>query len=128
MTLAWGHHREDTANDHADGYLLEWDLRATDTDDASTGASKRSAKEIFGLGPHPPGFDRNRIFYSHIEPLTIGVVRDIGRDPRFGRLGIGADAPSIACRTTCIPYFDGSRSFHVFLRWRPLRTSMAHVH
>ena len=30
-TLAWGHHREDNGfNDHADGYLLEWDLRATD--------------------------------------------------------------------------------------------------
>jgi hypothetical protein len=27
-----------------------------------------------------------------------------------------------------IPFFDGSRSFHLFVRWRPARSSMAHMH
>jgi hypothetical protein len=125
-TLAWGHHVEDNGfNDHADGYLLEWDLRAT-ARTAIYGRVEDSAKQIFGLGLHPAGFNHPH-FYSHITPFTLGVVRDIG-PARWGRLGIGADATVYRMSEDLIPYFDGSRSFHVFLRWRPARTSMAHVH
>ena len=60
-------------------------------------------------------------------PLTLGLVRDIGRR-RWGRLGIGADVTVYRMSDDLIAFFDGSRSFHVFLRWRPVRTSMAHVH
>jgi len=125
-TLAWGHHQEDDGfNDHADGYLLEWDLRAT-ARTSIYGRAEDSTKEIFGLGLHPTGFNHKH-FYSHMDPFTIGLVRDIA-PARIGRLGIGADVTVYRMSEDLIPYFDGSRSFHVFLRWRPLRTSMAHVH
>jgi hypothetical protein len=125
-TLAWGHHHEDNGfNDHADGYLFEWDLRAT-ARTAIYGRVENSTKQIFGLGLHPVGFNHPHV-YSHIIPFTLGAVRDIG-PARWGRLGIGADATVYRMSDDLIPFFDGSRSFHVFLRWRPLRTSMAHVH
>jgi len=125
-TLSWGQHREDNGfNDHADGYLLEWDLRATDRT-AVYGRLEVAAKQIFGLGLHPRGFNHQHT-YSHIDALTLGLVRDIG--PRqWGRFGMGADFTVYRMSDDLIPFFDGSRSFHVFLRWRPLRTSMAHVH
>ena len=125
-TLAWGHHQEDNGyNDHADGYLLEWDLRATDRT-AVYGRTEVSAKQIFGLGLHPVGYNHPH-FYSHIDPLTVGLVRDIA-PARWGRLGIGADVTVYRMSQDMLEYFEGSRSFHVFLRWRPLRTSMVHVH
>lgn len=125
-TLAWGHHQEDNGfNDHSDGYLLEWDLRATQRT-ALFGRAEVSAKQIFGLGLHPVGFNHPH-FYSHIDPLTLGLVRDIA-PARWGRLGIGADVTVYRMSQGLIDYFDGSRSFHVFLRWRPVRASMAHVH
>jgi hypothetical protein len=125
-TLAWGHHQEDNGfNDHSDGYLLEWDLRATDRT-AVYGRVEVSAKQILGLGLHPKGFNHQHV-YSHIDPLTLGLVRDVG-PARWGRLGIGADFTVYRMSPDMMEFFDGSRSFHVFLRWRPLRTSMAHVH
>jgi hypothetical protein len=125
-TLAWGHHREDNGfNDHADGYLLEWDLRATDRT-AFYGRVEASAKQILGLGLHPRGFNHPHV-YSHIDPLTLGLVRDFGPD-RWGRLGVGADFTVYRMSDDMKVFFDGSRSYHVFLRWRPLRTSMGHVH
>lgn len=125
-TLAWGHHQEDNGyNDHADGYLFEWDLRATERTTVY-GRAEVSAKQIFGLGLHPAGYNHPH-FYSHIDPLTVGLVRDIA-PPRWGRLGIGADLTVYRMSEDMIGYFDGSRSLHVFLRWRPLRTSMVHVH
>jgi len=125
-TLAWGHHHEDNGyNDHADGYLFEWDLRAT-ARTAIYGRVEVSAKQIFGLGLHPVGFNHPHV-YSHITPFTLGAVRDVG-PVRWGRFGIGADATVYHMSDDLIPFFDGSRSFHVFLRWRPLRNSMVHVH
>ena len=125
-TLAWGHHSEDNGfNDHSDGYLLEWDLRATDRT-ALYGRAEVSAKQVLGLGLHPRGFNHQH-FYSHIDPLTLGVVRDIG-PARWGRLGIGADVTVYRMSEDMRIFFDQSRSFHVFLRWRPQRSAMAHVH
>jgi len=125
-TLAWGHHDEDNGfNDHSDGYLLEWDLRATDRT-AVYGRAEVSAKQIFGLGLHPAGFNHKHI-YSHVRPFTLGVVRDIVSGPP-GRFGIGADATVYGMSEDLVQFFDGSRSFHVFVRWRPSRSSIAHVH
>ena len=125
-TLAWGHHNEDNGfNDHADAYLFEWDLRITGTT-TFYGRAEDSTKQIFGLGLHPKGFN-HRHFYSHIRPLTLGVVRDIA-PARYGRLGIGADITVYGMSEDVIEFFDGSRSFHFFLRWRPAATSMGHVH
>jgi hypothetical protein len=83
-----------------------------------------SAKQIFGLGLHPKGFNHQH-FYSHVDPLTLGVIHDIA-PAQWGRLGVGADITDYGMSQDMIGYFDGSRSFHVFLRWRPA-TSAAHV-
>jgi hypothetical protein len=85
-----------------------------------------SAKQIFGLGLHPAGFNHPH-FYSHVDPLTLGLVQDIAPS-RFGRLGIGADVTVYRMSEDLVPFFDGSRSFHLFLRWRPSRASMVHIH
>jgi hypothetical protein len=125
-TLAWGHHREDNGfNDHSDGYLLEWDLRATRRT-ALYGRAEVSTKQVLGLGLHPKGFNHQHT-YSHVDPLTLGVVRDVGPD-RWGRFGIGADFTVYKMSDDMKEFFDGSRSVHLFLRWRPLRNSVAHVH
>jgi hypothetical protein len=125
-TLAWGHHQEDNGfNDHADGYLLEWDLRATERT-ALYGRVEVSAKQIFGLGLHPVGFNHAHT-YSHIDPLTLGLVREIG-PAAWGRLGVGADVTVYRMSADMIEFFKGSRSFHLFLRWRPSRVATAHVH
>lgn len=116
--------RKTTVNDHADGYLLEWDLRATGRT-ALYGRVEVSAKQIFGLGLHPVGFNHPH-FYSHIDPLTAGLVRDIG-PAGWGRLGVGADVTVYRLSEDMREFFDRSRSFHVFLRWRPERAA-AHVH
>jgi hypothetical protein len=124
-TLAWGHHTEDDGfNDHADGYLLEWDLRASGRV-TLYGRAEMSAKQIFGLGLHPKGFNHQHN-YSHVDPLTLGVIRDLAPG-RWGRLGLGADITVYRMSEDMIEYFDGSRSFHVFLRWRPVGGA-AHVH
>ena len=126
-TLAWGHHNEDNGfGDHADGYLLEWDLRATMLT-TFYGRAEVSAKQIFGLGLHPIGFN-HRHFYSHIDPLTLGLVRDVAAPARWGRLGLGADITVYRMSQDMIEYFDGSQSFHVFLRWRPAASRIVHVH
>jgi len=125
-TLAWGQQREHNGfDDHADGYLLEWDLRATNRT-SFYGRVEASAKQIFGLGLHPKGFNHKH-FYSHIDPLTLGAVRDVA-PVRWGRLGVGADVTVYRMSEDLIQYFDGSRSFHVFLRWRPSYSPVAHVH
>ncbi|MCU1386388.1 MAG: hypothetical protein JWL71_5085 [Acidobacteria bacterium] len=125
-TLAWGHHTEANGfNDHADGYLLEWDLRAS-ARTAVYGRVEVSAKQIFGLGLHPAGFNHPHT-YSHIDPLTLGLVRDIA-PAAWGRVGIGADVTVYRMSPDMIDFFDGSRSFHLFLRWRPSRVAIAHVH
>ena len=40
------------------------------------GRAEKSAKQIFGLGFHPKGFTHPH-FYSHVNALTLGAVRDL---------------------------------------------------
>jgi hypothetical protein len=88
MTLAWGENRQFNGfNGNVDGFLLEADLRATAAS-AVYGRVEVTAKELFGLGPHPKEF-AHRHWFSDVR------------------------APDI------LRYFGSSRSFHVFLRWRP---------
>ena len=125
-TLAWGENREFTPfRGVSDAFLLEADLRATD---ATTiyGRAEKAHKEILGLGYHPKGFGHPHIF-SKIGAVTLGVVRDLPIVSR-GRLGIGGDVTLYAMSPDMVLYYDGSRSYHVFLRWRPIAVSLAHVH
>ncbi|MBI3491364.1 MAG: hypothetical protein HY047_06225 [Acidobacteria bacterium] len=46
-----------------------------------------------------------------------------------GRLGIGADVTVYHPSPDLLLFYDGSHSYHVFLRWRPTSSaSHAHVH
>ena len=126
-TLAWGENREHNGfNQASDGYLLEWDLRATST--ASLyGRAEVVSKQIFGLGPEPKGFAHRHLF-SGIDALTLGYVQDLPI-VAWSRIGVGADITLYHMSDDMLVYFEGSRSFHVFVRWRPARAaSSAHVH
>jgi hypothetical protein len=126
-TVAWGENREFNGfNNVDDSYLLEWDFRATDTL-TIYGRGEKSAKQIFGLGFHPRGFSHPH-FYSHVSALTLGAVRDLPiAGTRIGRVGVGGDVTWYPTMTDVLDLYEGSHSYHVFLRWRPARAS-GHVH
>ena len=124
-TIAWGENREFTPfRGVADGYLLEADFRATEAT-ALYGRAEKARKEILGLGFHPKGFGHPHI-YSDIDAFTLGAVRDLPFAP--GRLGVGADVTVYRMSPDMALYYDGSKSFHLFLRWRPSAIPSAHLH
>ncbi len=125
-TLAWGQNREYTPfRGISFGYLLEADMRVTNSTSLYTRAEK-VRKQILGLGFHPKGLGHPHV-NADINAITIGGVRDLLFWSR-GRLGIGADVTLYRMGPDMAFYFDGSRSAHVFLRWRPQIVSTAHVH
>ena len=85
MTLAWGENRQFNGfNGNVDGFLLEGDLRATAAS-AVYGRVDVTAKELFGLGPHPKEF-AHRHWFSDVRAFTAGYVWDVPLQ-RVGRLG-----------------------------------------
>jgi len=127
-TLAWGENRQAVvANGVSDGFLLEWDLQAT-APTSVYGRAEIAEKELFGLGLHPLGFAHPH-YYSHIDALTVGAVRDLPSRVvgRGGRIGVGADITVYHMSADAEYYWGGSHSYHVFLRWRP-SVSTAHHH
>lgn len=124
--LAWGRNLEYNGfNNYADGYLLEWDLRASRMT-SLYGRLELVKKELFGLGLHPKGFNHPHV-YSKIDALTVGALRDLVMS-RLGRFGIGADATLYRTSPDLEEFYRSSRSYHVFVRWRPSGSSMGHVH
>jgi hypothetical protein len=120
-TLAWGENRE--FHGTLDGYLLEWHWQAT-PHSGIFGRGEITAKDILGLGSlHPAGF---RHFHpiSRVAAGTLGYVREVPA-VRWGRFGIGADATFYRVSEDLILPYGSPRSFHVFLRWRPVA---AHDH
>jgi hypothetical protein len=126
-TLIWGENREDTGlNGTADGYLLEWDLKATGLSTVY-GRAEVASKQIFGIGGHPKGSAfAHRHNYSLVKALTTGYIRDLPI-PALGRVGVGADVTFYQMPVGLLEYFEGSHSFHVFLRWRP-SIAAPHIH
>ncbi|HZP48129.1 MAG TPA: hypothetical protein VFB07_06335 [Vicinamibacterales bacterium] len=123
--LAWGENRDAVVtNGVSDNFLLEWDLglprRFT-----TYGRAEVVEKELLGLGYHPLGFQHPHV-YSHIDALTVGTVWDLVTDARYGRFGIGGDVTVYHLSPDIVPYWDGSRSFHAFLRWRPAASGHHH--
>ncbi len=89
MILAWGENRQFNGfNGNVDGFLLEGDLRLTS---ASTiyGRTEVTAKEIFGVAPHPKEFAHAH-WFSDVTAVTVGYLRDVWTHDA-GRLGVGAD-------------------------------------
>jgi hypothetical protein len=125
-TVAWGQNREFNGFPNVDdSYLLEWDLRATRTT-TLYGRAENVTKQILGLGFHPKGFTHPH-FYSHANVLTIGLVRDLPIAGR-SRIGVGADVTFYRASPEMTDLYDGSHSFHFFMRWRPGQSSSGHVH
>jgi len=123
-TLAWGENREPPAV--LDGYLFEWDLRATGTT-SIYGRAELAAKDIFNLGvPEVTIEHGHRI--SRVGALTLGYLRDVSTRS-WGRLGIGADATVYHTSSDLRLLYGMPHSFHVFVRYRPNpQASGAHVH
>lgn len=125
-TLAWGENREFTPfRGVSDAYLFEADVHAS-ARTSMYGRVEAMRKEILGLGYHPKGFGHPHVF-SDIDAFTIGALHDLPFD-RLERVGIGADITLYRMSPDMATYFEGSRSFHVFLRWRPRAAAMHHVH
>ena len=115
--LAWGQNRQFNGfNGTSDGFLLEWDLEVTDRS-TFYGRTEAAAKELFGLGFHPGGAQHPHWFLP-LGAVTGGYLRDLHRG-RFGRIGVGADATLYWMVPDLAVFYESSRSFHVFVRWRP---------
>ena len=126
VTGAWGKNIDYNGFDNnSDGYLLEWDFGAT-AKSWIYGRADRAIKQLFGLGGHPPGFG-HRHSYSTLDALTVGFTRDLWVE-RWGRLGVGGDATAYRMSPDMVPYYGGSHSYHVFVRWRPNVSAAMHVH
>jgi len=124
--LSWGQNREEVvANGVSNGFLLEWNLQAMPKL-ALYGRAEVTDKQLFGLGLHPAGFQHPHV-YSHFDVLTLGAVQDFVM-ARWARFGIGGDITLYHMSPDMLPYFEGSRSFHVFARWRPNNPHAGHVH
>lgn len=125
-TLGWGQNRAKVVqNGVSDGFLLEWDMRAS-PQTALYGRAEIAEKQLFGLGFHPKGFEHPHV-YSHMDALTLGAVRDV-MISRWIRLGFGGDVTFYHMSPDLLPFYDGSHSFHIFVRWRPNVTSSSHIH
>lgn len=117
ITAGWGQNRLFNGFQNVeDGYLLEWDFRATRTS-TFYGRAEVAAKHLFGLAPEPRGFAHPHA-NSNIGALTLGGLRDlpIGLP---GRLGVGGDVTLYRMSADLDDFYAGSHSYHVFLRWRP---------
>jgi hypothetical protein len=125
-TLAWGQNREEVVvNGTSNGFLFEWDLQASRRL-IFYGRAEIADKQLFGLGAHPAGFQHPHI-YSHFDVLTIGAIHDF-LTARWARIGVGGDVTLYHMSPDMLPFFEGSRSFHVFARWRPNSGHASHVH
>jgi hypothetical protein len=124
MLAAWGGHRENNGfNGNADGYLVEGELAATSRS-IVYGRLEYAGKDLF-VDVHPKGFTHRTVIYQ-VGALTAGVLRDVSVT-RAGRVGIGADATLYHMQDDLLVYWKSSRSFHVFLRWRPVGAAQ-HTH
>jgi hypothetical protein len=54
-----------------------------------------------------------------VDAYTAGYLRDVSVT-RAGRFGVGADATFYQMPDALLQFWESSRSFHVFLRWRPV--------
>ena len=79
--------------------------------------AEHTGKDLF-VDVHSKGFSHRSFIYL-IDAYTAGYLRDISVT-RAGRIGVGADATVYQMPDDLKVYWASSRSFHVFLRWRPV--------
>ncbi len=122
-TIAWGENRQFNGfNGNVDGYLAEANAGLTSRSNLY-GRAEVAAKELFGVGPHDKQF-AHRHWFSTIGAFTLGYVHELPGLPFAG----GGDVTLYHIPTDLETYYEPSRSFHVFLRWRPRPGGTAHVH
>jgi hypothetical protein len=125
VTAAWGENRQFNGfNGNVDGYLLEFDYRLT-PHSSVYGRGELAAKEIFGMAPHSRDYPHRHTFYD-VAPVTLGYVHDVTVS-RAGAIGVGADATVYGMDPNLLVYYESSKSFHLFVRWRPAHR-VSHVH
>ncbi len=121
----WGANREFNGfNGNHEAYLLEWDLRVADQS-TIFGRAEVVDKDLFPGGAHPKG-QAHPHYFSTIVAMTAGYGHDLRR-AAWGRMRIGADATVYRMPSNMEQFWRGSRSFHVFLRWRPT-VAAGHAH
>jgi hypothetical protein len=126
VTAGWGENRMFNGFQNIeDGYLLEWDLKASRMSTVY-GRAEQAAKHLFGLAPEPPGFAHKHAL-SDVGALTLGSVFDPPLLHKT-RLGIGGDVTLYRTSQDLDQFYGGSHSYHVFLRWRPAPPRSPHVH
>jgi hypothetical protein len=127
MTLAWGQNRQFNGfNGVSDGFLLEGETAVTRSS-LVYARVEEAAKEVFGVAPHSKA-DVHRHWFSEIVAMTAGYIYDVHAN-RFGRFGVGADVTMYRMQQDLDTYYLGSRSFHVFVRWRrDTGAPASHVH
>jgi len=125
-TFGWGESREAVVqNGVSDNFLAEWDVRASRAI-SIYGRAEIVEKQILGLGTHSKGEVYAEV-YSHVDVLTIGAIHDV-LSARWAHVGIGADMTLYHLSPDLLGDFEGSRSYHVFARWRPGAPQMHHTH
>jgi len=124
VLTAWGGHRENNGfNGNADGYLVEGEFVVTPRS-TLYGRAEYVGKDLF-VDVHPKGFGHRSVIYQ-IGAITAGFLRDFSVT-RAGRVGVGADVTVYHMQDDLRIYWASSRSFHVFLRWRPVGVA-PHTH
>jgi hypothetical protein len=117
VMIAWGGHREFNGfNGNADGFLAEGQFGVSSRATLYWRA-EHTGKDLF-VDVHSKGFSHRSFIYL-IDAYTAGYLRDISVT-RAGRIGVGADATVYQMPDDLLVYWASSRSFHVFLRWRPV--------
>ena len=122
---AWGQNREVHGN--LDAYLLEATVRPRGRV-AWYGRAELVTKDILNAGArHAPGV-------AHFHPLsrvgafTLGTVVDFIQSTR-GHMGLGGDLTAYRVPSDLADNYGAPLSFHLFLRYRPARSSSeSHAH
>ena len=115
---AWGQNREVHGN--LDAYLFEATYRPRLRHAAYTRA-ELVTKDILNPGRHVPGITHFHPL-SRVGALTLGYVYDLIASPK-GLVGIGGDITGYLVDENLQDNYGAPVSFHVFVRYRPQRTS-----
>ena len=123
-TLAFAENRQFNGfNGNTNAYLAEA-VSGITTRSTLYGRAEVAGKELFGLGPHEKQY-AHRHWISTIGAFTVGYSHLLPRLP----VALGADITLYHIPTDLESYYEPSRSFHVFVHWRPRTAHPAsHVH
>jgi hypothetical protein len=121
--LAWGQNREIHGN--LDAYLFEATVRSQGRQTWYTRLELTTKDILNAGGRHPPGIVHFHAL-SRVGAFTGGYVFDIV-DSRAGLFGLGGDATVYHVPDNLLDNYGAPASFHVFLRYRPRRTTMANM-